>query len=223
MKAPSRIQKPNNKSDIVPTQKSPNHLMPTTLYKPAGQPLFAPHNKPTPGGDCLIKQLLADEPWRSEIDWPIGFEAGIAHRLDNDTSGAILVADNLTELATLRDWFETHQLSKTYLFKTTGTVPWDQNTCDKAIAHDKQRRSRMIVQRGKNTPHRGKWYPAVTEFKRIKAKIWQAAMQTGVTHQIRTHAAFLGLPIIELHHVGIRGPKGFKTNPVEQPGWSVVR
>lgn len=191
--------------------------MPTTLSKPAGLPVFAPHADAD--ADCVLRQLREQEAWRDDIEWPEGFEGGIAHRLDNDTSGAVIVADSLDELAVLRQWFTEHRLLKTYWLKTSGTVPWHQHVCDKPIAHDKRRRGRMIVQRGRNTPHRGNWYPARTEFKRLKGKVWQAAMRTGVTHQIRVHGAFVGLPVVELHHVGMEGPNGFASDAVDPPTW----
>jgi 23S rRNA pseudouridine1911/1915/1917 synthase len=202
----------------------------TTLQKPAGLPVFPPHADAN--GDCLLKRLIADQPWRGDIVWPDGFAGGIAHRLDNDTSGAVLVADNLKELTQLRGWFADHKLAKRYLLLAARDVTWDRNVCDKPIAHDKRKRHRMIVQRGSATAHRGKWYPAVTTFSRIRGRLFEAIIRTGVTHQIRVHAAFVGMPILgdpiygggrdvplHLHHVGVEGPDGFRSGAVEAPVW----
>lgn len=212
--------------------------MPTTLDKPAGLPVFPPHAGPE--GDCLLKKLLADQPWRCEIVWPEGFEGGISHRLDNSTSGAILVADNLDELRRIRDCFHEHRFTKTYLFLAAKDVPWDENACDKSLSHDKQKRNRMTVQRGRNTPHRGQWYPAKTSFRRVCGPLFEATMSTGVMHQIRVHAAFLGIPILGdklygggptphdaprgltffLHHVGLIGPQDLRTKRIPTPPWA---
>jgi 23S rRNA pseudouridine1911/1915/1917 synthase len=205
--------------------------MATTLDKPAGTPVFAPHDDPL--GPCVLQSLLAAEPWRREIAWPEGFEGGIAHRLDNDTSGALLAANSLDELAQLRDWFASHKLTKRYRLLAARDVAWDRNVCDKPIAHDKRRRNRMIVQRGSNTPHRGKWYDATTTFSRIDRRLFEAIIQSGVTHQIRVHAAFVGMPILgdriygggrdvtlRLHHVGVEGPDGFRSDKVMAPQWA---
>lgn len=212
--------------------------MPTTLDKPAGLPVFPPHAEPE--GDCLLKRLLADQSWRNDVPWPEGFEGGIAHRLDNSTSGAILVADDLQELQHIRECFRDHRFTKTYLLLTARHVPWDENICDKPIAHDKQKRSRMTVQRGNNTPHRGQWYPAETGFRRVRGWLFEATMSTGVMHQIRVHAAFLGIPLLGdklygggetpedapqgvmffLHHVGLVGPQNLRTTPVPTPEWA---
>lgn len=208
-----------------------------TLSKPAGLPVFPPHADPR--GDCLLARLLAEEPWRADVPWPDGFAGGLAHRLDVSTSGAVLVAGDPDELARLRGWFGEHRLVKTYRLLAAKDVPWDENVCDRPIAHDRRHKGRMVVQRGPSTPHRGRWYPAVTRFRRIEGPLFEATMQTGVMHQIRVHAAFVGIPLrgdhrygggptpddappgvrFHLHHVGVEGP-GFRSAPVPLPAWA---
>lgn len=208
--------------------------MATTLFKPAGLPVFPPHDDPS--GDCLLARLLRDQPHRAGFAWPQGFEAGIAHRLDTQTSGAVLAADSVEELAHLRELFQSHQLTKRYLLRTLRLVAWDRNVCDKPIAHHRTRRDRMIVQRGLSTPHRGRWYPAGTQFRCIKPHLFEAIIHTGVMHQIRVHAAFVGIPIagdeiygsaedraaghLHLHHAGLTGP-GLRTQKVPTPDWAL--
>ena len=208
----------------------------TTLAKPAGIPVFPPHRAPE--GDCLLARLLAREPERAGLPWPEGFAGGLAHRLDIATSGAVAVADTPATLDQIREAFATGALTKTYRFRARRQVSWDHNTCDRPIAHDRRRKRRMVVQRGPNTPHRGRWHPATTHFRRIGPHLWEATMHTGVMHQIRVHAAFVGLvlagdpvygggePLEEaiegapflLHHVGFRGR--FATAPVPLPRWA---
>ena len=176
----------------------------TTLNKPAGLPVFPPHDNAE--GDCLLRRLLADQPERKDVAWPVGFEGGIAHRLDTATSGAVLAADDLPDLTRLRQWFTEHRLIKTYLMLAAADVPWNSNVCDKPIAHHPRKRDRMVVQRGKQTPHRGKWYPAHSEFVRRAGRLWEVRITTGVTHQVRVHAAFLGIPIVgDAIYGGARG------------------
>ena len=156
-------------------------------------------------------------------------------------SGAVAVAEDLEELAALREAFRGKRLRKTYRFVSRRDVPWNDGGCDRAIAHDRRKKRRMVVQRGPHTPHRGKWLPAETRFTRVgegpHGPVWQASMRTGVMHQIRVHAAFVGLVLagdpvygggepvpggapFALHHVGFVGA-GFATGPVEPPPWSV--
>lgn len=209
--------------------------MSITLSKPSGTSVFPLHGDPD--SDCLLKRLLAKQPWRAEIDWPHGFEGGIAHRLDLPTSGAVWVADSLEELAQMRSWFAEKKLSKNYLFLAAKDVDWDENRCQLEIAHHRRKHRRMIVNRGKNSPHRGKWYPADTRFTRIKGNLWRAVITTGVMHQIRVHASFVGIPLkgdriyggghpededgphFFLHHAGLVGPGGVRTAKVPLPAW----
>ncbi len=202
----------------------------STWFKPAGIPCFPPHADP--GGDCVLARLRAEQPERFELDWPPGFEGGIAHRLDVDTSGALVVADDPDALQRVRRLFADGALTKTYWFQASRDVPWDRNQCDRPIAHDRRRKRRMVVQRGRSTPHRGRWYPARTSFRRLDGDLWEATIRSGVTHQVRVHAAFVGLPLVgdalygggsgghRLHHVGLVGPDGLRTDPVPAPWWA---
>ncbi len=207
-----------------------------TLSKPAGLSVLAPHADPS--GDCLLKRLLAAEPARAQVPWPRGFEGGIAHRLERATSGAVAVAESAEQLAWLRQRFSSKELHKRYLLWAARDVPWSTNACDRSLAHDRRHRGRMVVQRGARTPHRGRWLPAQTHFRRIEGRLWEATMRTGVMHQIRLHAAFVGIPILGdrrygggaapdavpgeerffLHHVGFTGAE-VCTAPIADPGW----
>jgi len=173
------------------------------------------------------------------VEWPVGFEGGIAHRLDISTSGALLVADSVEELRWLRELFAAKRLSKTYRLLAARQVSWHTNRCERSIAHDRKKRSRMVVERGRQTPHRGKWMTAVTRFERLAGDLFQANMSTGVMHQIRVHAAFLGIPLVGdklygggdtpadapdglrfyLHHVGMNCDE-LATDPVTLPAWA---
>jgi 23S rRNA-/tRNA-specific pseudouridylate synthase len=99
----------------------------------------------------------------------------------------------------------------------------------------------MVVQRGQSTEHRGKWYEARTEFRRLRGRIFEATMRSGIMHQIRAHAAFVGIPIAGdrlyggaaaesarppggprfcLHHTGLQGPGEFRSEKVPTPDWA---
>jgi 23S rRNA-/tRNA-specific pseudouridylate synthase len=207
--------------------------MASTWFKQPGLPVFPPHGDPE--GPSVLADLLAARPERSFVAWPQGFAGGIAHRLDTATSGALLLADDLDELATLRGLFRDGVLQKVYRFVAARRVPWDENSIERPIAHDPRHKSRMVVLRGSATPHRGRWYPAQTQFVRLRGDLWQATITTGVMHQIRAHAAFVGIPLAGdriygggslesgflLHHVGLSGP-AIATTPVPLPAWAAT-
>ncbi|MEM6930120.1 MAG: RNA pseudouridine synthase [Myxococcota bacterium] len=209
-------------------------LVRTTL-KPAGLPVFPPHADPA--GDCVLARLQAEEPWRVEVAWPDGFAGGIAHRLDVSTSGAVAIADNPEALTTLREHFTAHRLRKRYWLWAARPPRWSRHTCDRRLAHDRRHKKRMVVQRSANTPHRGRWHPAHTAFRHLGGQLVEAVITTGVMHQIRLHAAFVGIPIrgdrlygggatpddappgltFYLHHVGFDGAA--TSQPVPEPTW----
>lgn len=206
----------------------------TTWAKPAGIPVFPPHGNA--GGSCVLADLFAAAPGRADLAWPTGFEGGICHRLDTATSGALLVAATPEDLAEARRQFAEKRIAKRYLLLLADDPGWDENCCDRPIAHDPRRGARMIVQRGRATPHRGRWYDAVTVFRRVSGRLYSAEMRTGVMHQIRVHAAFLGAPLAGdrlygggggsgafcLHHAGLRGEGGLATAPVPPPPWAAA-
>jgi 23S rRNA-/tRNA-specific pseudouridylate synthase len=190
----------------------------------------------------MLARHLRDQPWRLAVGWPVGFEGGIAHRLDSSTSGALVVGDSLEELKAIREDFAQHRMKKTYRFITDRPIEWAENRCGRPIAHAPRHKGRMVVQRSKSTPHRGRWLPADTCFRRLAPGLVEAVIATGVMHQIRVHAAFLGIPLrgdrrygggapidpnggLEfcLHHLGLEGPGGFKTDPVPLPEWATFR
>ena len=181
---------------------------------------------------------MREQPERASIRWPEGFEGGILHRLDTSTSGAVALARDPDELLAIRALFREQRLVKRYLLRVARRSSWSENRCDKPIAHDPRHKGRMIVQRGHNTPHRGRWMEAHSRFYAIRGDLYGAEITTGVTHQIRVHAAFLGVPLLGdrrygggvapegsgveffLHHEGFEGPGCLRTEPVRAPAWA---
>ena len=168
------------------------------LRKPAGVPVF-PRNDGSPG-PCLLAALIAERPEQAEPPWPEGFAGGIVHRLDTSTSGLVVAARTPDALGVARALFAKGALRKQYLFLTDRTVPWRSSRVETAIAHHPRDRRKMVWQRSPNTPHRGRWYPARTQLtyggRRGSYHLWSAAITTGVTHQIRVHAAAVGLGLL---------------------------
>lgn len=208
------------------------------LYKPAGVPVFPMRRGPDRGS--VLEAFLAERPDQGRWGWPEGFEGGIAHRLDNSTSGLLVAATSPEALASLRGDFAAKRLAKHYRFRTDRDVPWDRHTVSVELAHDPRRGARMVARRGRDTPHRGSWLPAETILSRRGPGSWEAVLHTGVMHQVRLHAAIVGLALTGdrlyggrpwpegagppegvdflLHHVGLEAP-GWRTPRVSAPGW----
>ncbi len=118
---------------------------------------------------------------------------GIVHRLDKDTSGAIIVAKNDKAHINLSEQLKNHEVKKTYLALVRGIIKENEATINMPIARSKKDRKKMAVDKdGKD---------AITHFKvlgRYKNKytLLQINLETGRTHQIRVHLSYIGYPII---------------------------
>jgi 23S rRNA-/tRNA-specific pseudouridylate synthase len=186
------------------------------LRKPAGLPVFPPHADPA--GDCVLRRWAPDA---HPGPWPPGFEGGVAHRLDNATSGLLVAARAPGDLEPLRAAFRGGLLRKFYVLRSSGRVPFDERVVETPVAHHPRRKDRMVVQRGPRTGHRGKWYPAWTRLRRLGAGLWEAEIRTGVMHQIRVHAAAAGLPLDgDAIYGGAPGAFLLHHARIVAPGWA---
>ncbi len=118
---------------------------------------------------------------------------GIVHRLDKDTSGAILVAKNDKAHIVLSEQLKNHEVKKTYLALVRGIVKENEATINMPIARSTKDRKKMAVDK------KGK--EAITHFKvlgRYKGKytLLEINIETGRTHQIRVHLSHIGFPIV---------------------------
>lgn len=117
---------------------------------------------------------------------------GIVHRLDKDTSGAIIVAKNDKAHINMSEQIKNHEVKKTYIALVRGVVKENQATIDMPIGRSNSDRKKMAVTKtGKN---------AVTHIKVLKRydkyTLLEVNIETGRTHQIRVHLSYIGYPII---------------------------
>ena len=117
---------------------------------------------------------------------------GIVHRLDKNTSGAIIIAKNDKAHINLSEQLKNHEIKKTYVALVRGIVKENNATINMPIARSKKDRQKMTVDKN------GK--EAITHFKVLKryedCTLLEINIETGRTHQIRVHLSHIGYPII---------------------------
>lgn len=118
---------------------------------------------------------------------------GIVHRIDKDTSGILVVAKNDMAHQGLAVQLKEHTMARKYLALVHGVVAEPSGTVDAPIGRDPQERKRMAV-----VSHHSK--PAVTHYTVIErfkeASYLEARLETGRTHQIRVHMAYIKHPVL---------------------------
>ena len=144
---------------------------------------------PAPGHytNTLVNALLYYYPNIGEGNRP-----GIVHRLDKDTSGLMIVAKNEWSLEKLSSMISTKVVERKYLAIVDGVIKHDTGEIDAPIGRDLNNRQKMAV-----TDVNGK--EAVTHFKVLERfknnTLVECKLDTGRTHQIRVHMAYIGYPV----------------------------
>jgi 23S rRNA pseudouridine955/2504/2580 synthase len=151
------------------------------IDKPAG---LAVH-----GGSGLsfgvIEALRADRP---------GQELELAHRLDRDTSGLLVVAKDRGSLRMLDALLREGQVDKTYLALLAGRWTLGRKTIDAPLAtHTRQGGERTVTVHAEGKPSASTFRPI--ESFGAEATLVEVEIHTGRTHQIRVHSAFAGHPV----------------------------
>ena len=155
------------------------------INKPSGMVVH-----PAPGNydNTLVNALLGKYSLSND-----NLRPGIVHRLDKDTSGLMLVAKNDWAHDKLSEMIKEKQVKRTYLALVSGVINHETGTIDAPIGRDMKSREKMMVTdiNSKN---------AITHFKvleRFKSHtLIECYLETGRTHQIRVHMAYIGYPIV---------------------------
>jgi len=118
----------------------------------------------------------------------------LAHRIDKNTSGLLVVAKHEDCLAHLANQFYHHTIERKYLALVWGNFEEDHGTIEAPLARDnKDRRKRSVPA----NPELGKH--AITHYKVLEnfhfCSLIECKLETGRTHQIRAHMAHIGHPI----------------------------
>ena len=116
---------------------------------------------------------------------------GIVHRIDKDTSGLLMVAKNDRAHQVLAEELKDKKSLRKYLAIVHGNLPNDRGVIEAPIGRsDKDRKKQAVTAKGK---------PAITRFHVLERfgdyTLVELSLETGRTHQIRVHMAYIGHPL----------------------------
>lgn len=158
---------------------------------------------PAPGNETgtLVNALLFR--FRTLSDTGGATRPGIVHRIDRMTSGLLVVAKNDAAHEALAKQFALHTAHREYLCLVHGNLKDDSGTIDASIGRHKTDRKKMAVTEDGRR--------AVTHWRVLQRfgteTLLDVRLETGRTHQIRVHMAFIKHPILGDEVYGSSAPK----------------
>ena len=116
---------------------------------------------------------------------------GIVHRIDKDTSGLLMIAKNDQAHVALADELKNKKSLRKYWAIVHGNLPNDRGVIEAPIGRsEKDRKKQAVTAKGK---------PALTRFQVLERfgdfSLVELQLETGRTHQIRVHMAYIGHPV----------------------------
>ena len=137
--------------------------------------------------DCLVTRALAR--------WP---DARVVHRLDQPTSGVIVLARNAETQRALGDAFAERRVDKRYVAIVDGWPDADAGTIDLPLQADWPNRPRQQIEQATGKPALTRWQVLSRAQTADGTPCARLALtpETGRTHQLRVHLQTLGHPIL---------------------------
>ncbi len=180
--------------DIAPNKEIPLNIVyededVLVINKPKG---LVVHPAAGHQNDTLVNGLLyAMEGQLSGINGEL--RPGIVHRIDKDTSGLLAIAKNDLAHTVLASQLKDHSMARTYEAIVCGNMKEDSGTVDAPIGRHPTDRKKMCVT-ARNSRNAVTHWEVVRRYRgytHIRCRL-----ETGRTHQIRVHMAYIGHPIL---------------------------
>lgn len=182
------IEKPDEQVDLDYVYRDNDIAI---INKPRGMVVH-----PAPGhvNDTLVNYLMnQDEEFDFDREDQTNFRPGIVHRIDKDTSGLLAVAMNPQAQANLQDEIRDGDFRREYLALVYGSVKDNKFRIEAPLTRPNHTEKRALVD-----VYKGR--EAITHCTLLanngKVSLLKCSLETGRTHQIRAHLAYIGFPII---------------------------
>lgn len=118
---------------------------------------------------------------------------GIVHRIDKDTSGLLLVSKTNEAHKILSEDFKEHKIKRKYVALVSGVINEDTGKINAPIGRSETDRKKMCVT-DKNSKEARTNFTVLERYK--NATLIECVLETGRTHQIRVHMAYIKHPVI---------------------------
>lgn len=147
---------------------------------------------PAPGNysKTLVNALL----YKFSLSKNDTIRPGIVHRIDKDTSGLLVVAKDDKTHELLSNMIKNKEVERIYIALVDGIIPHETGTIDAPIGRDIDNRQKMKVT-DINAKSAITHFRVIKRFYNVNQTLIECKLETGRTHQIRVHMAYIGYPI----------------------------
>lgn len=148
---------------------------------------------PAPGHytGTLVNAILFRSDRLSSINGVV--RPGIVHRIDKDTSGLLMIAKNNIAHNSLAKQLKNHTVNRIYYAVVKGRINTLKGTIDAPLGRHQKNRLKFTVT-DKNAKNAITHFEVVESFK--EHTLVKLKLETGRTHQIRVHMAYIGHPLV---------------------------